>query len=133
MKKRLTIIGIITILSCLLVGPFTLAQTVKVEPETITVGPTEMTTFDVKVTGLSNGLKLLTVDLNLPSNIAANITHVEGGNTTSTNGGPLSPLTSDSDISSDNKSVRLSVSEVAQGPFTGTEGTVYQVTVRGLS
>jgi|GEM_PF-1247036 len=102
-------------------------------PSTVFVAPDETATFNVDISGLTNGLKLLTVDLNLPSNLAATITHVEGGNITSDNGGPLSPLTSDSDISSNGKSVKLSVSEVAQGPFTGTEGTVYQVTVKGLS
>ena len=133
MKNRLAIIGTVTILSCLLLAPLTLAQTVKVETETVTVAPTETTTFDVKITGLTNGLKLLTVDLNFPTNIAANITHLEGGTVTTDNGGPLSPITDDSDIGEDGKSVKLSVSELTQGPFTGTEGTVYQVTLEGLS
>ena len=127
--KTFVLLGI----SLLLAGWLAMAQEVSVVPHEITVAPDGASTFGLQVSGLTNGLKYLSVGLSLCSNGAVDIVGVRGGNLTTGEGGPLIALTRDSDISPNGKSVLLVVTELLEGPFTGSGGTAYRVTIHGES
>jgi hypothetical protein len=117
----------------LLAGWLVTAQQVSIVPHEITVAADGASMLEVQVSGLTNGVKYLSVELSLCLDGAVDIVSVRGGNLTTDEGGPLIALTRDSDISANGKSVLLVVTELLGGPFAGSSGTVYRVTIHGKS
>jgi hypothetical protein len=102
------------------------SATISINPSTVFVALDGTATFDVDISGLTNGLQRVNVDVTLGPNCAADLTAVSSGNLPG-----FTYLTTTGDISADKKSVRLVASTM--GTYTGTGGTIYTLTVKGKS
>jgi len=124
MRKTALLISIMALM--IGVGVAVIGQTISIVPLTVSVTSDATATFDVRIGGLGNGLKRVNVDIQLPSDCAADLIAIESGNLPS-----FSYLTTTSDIAPNGKSVRLVA--FTMGSYSGSGGTVYRLTVRGKS